>query len=101
MRVEFSKQCKLEAWRRCHDKAGAPRCEGCQQLLQGRRPEYDHKKMCELGGDNSLENCQVLCPKCHRLKTIREDMPVIRKSNRIREKYAGVRRSKRSIWKRR
>ena len=94
MRAEFSKRTCVAAWRRCHDGQGLPRCEGCGQAFQGRRPEYDHKKMCELGGDNSLNNCQVLCPKCHRAKTIAEDMPMIWKSNAVRDKRAGLRRSK-------
>ena len=92
-RSEFTKQTKREGWQRCHDSEGVPRCERCGQPFQGRRPEYDHIKMCELGGDNSLENCEVLCPKCHREKTSMEDMPMIWKSNRIVEKRAGLRRS--------
>src|SRR5215510_13269925 len=94
MRAEFSKQTKLEAWRRCHNVQGMPCCENCGMYLMGRRPEYDHDKPAELGGDNSLENCKVLCPTCHRAKTSFEDMPVIWKSNRVRDKHAGIRRSK-------
>ena len=97
-RSEFTKQTKLEAWQRC-DGGQGPRCDGCGQLFGERRPEYDHKKSAAMGGDNSLENCQVLCPKCHRAKTLIEDMPNIWKSNAIREKRAGLRRS-RLQWKR-
>jgi len=93
-RAEFSKQTKREAWLRCHDGQGLPRCEGCGQLFEGRRPEYDHRRPAELGGDNSIDNIQCLCPKCHREKTSFEDMPVIWKSNRVRDKHAGIRRSK-------
>jgi len=100
MRAEFTKATKREAWLRCHDGQGLPRCEGCGQQFGGRRPEYDHDKPAELGGDNSLENCKVLCPKCHRAKTLTEDMPCIVKSNRVREKHAGIRRS-RYRWPRR
>jgi len=89
MRAEFSKATKLEAWLRAHGC-----CEGCGVEFGGRRPEYDHDKPAELGGDNSLENCKCLCPKCHRAKTSFEDMPVIWKSNRVREKGAGLRRGK-------
>ena len=107
MRAEFSKQTKLEAWRRA-----AGYCEGpCGQSFEGRRPEYDHVKPAAMGGDNSLENCVVLCPKCHRLKTAMADMPMIWKSNAVRDKHAGLRRAKRFIpyrladgtpvWKRR
>jgi len=91
MRAEFSKQTKREAWLRADGH-----CEGCGQAFEGRRPDYDHDKPAELGGDNSLENCKVLCPKCHRAKTLIEDMPRIVKSNRVREKRAGIRGS--SAW---
>jgi rubredoxin len=89
MRAEFSKATKLEAWRRAEGH-----CEGCGQLFEGRRPEYDHIVAAELGGSNDLDNAQVLCPKCHRAKTSLEDIPCIAKSNRVRDKYAGIRRSK-------
>jgi 5-methylcytosine-specific restriction endonuclease McrA len=92
-RAEFSKQTKREAWLRCHDGQGLPRCEGCGQLFEGRRPEYDHKIAAELGGDNSLENCQCLCPKCHRAKTSFADIPRIAKNARIRDKRAGLRKT--------
>jgi 5-methylcytosine-specific restriction endonuclease McrA len=88
-RLEFTKATKLQAWRR----AGG-RCEICGQLFGERRPDYDHRKPCELGGDNSLENCTVTCPKCHRAKTLQDDMPLIWKSNHVREKRAGLRRSR-------
>lgn len=31
--------------------------------------EWDHIKPVSLGGDNSDDNCQALCPECHQLKT--------------------------------
>jgi 5-methylcytosine-specific restriction endonuclease McrA len=97
MRTEFSKQTKREAWLRCK-RNGIPYCEGvCQQPLEGRRPQYDHIIAAELGGSNELDNAQVLCPKCHRIKTSMEDMPAIAKSNRVRDKHAGIHRSRRKI----
>jgi hypothetical protein len=93
-RAEFSNATKRAAWRRCH-RDGIPYCEGpCGQPFGGRRPEYDHEIAAELGGSNDLSNCKVLCPKCHRAKTTFEDMPVIWKSNRVRDKHAGLRRSR-------
>jgi 5-methylcytosine-specific restriction endonuclease McrA len=94
MRTEFSKATKREAWLRCHDDNFVPRCEVCDEPFWGRRPEYDHMVAAELGGDNSVENCQVLCPKCHRAKTSFQDIPRIAKSNRVRDKHAGISRSK-------
>jgi 5-methylcytosine-specific restriction endonuclease McrA len=89
-RTEFSKSTKLQAWNRCQ-RSGIPYCEcGCEQKIVG-RPEYDHKLADGLGGDNSLENCVVMNAKCHRIKTSREDVPMIAKADRLREKAAGIR----------
>jgi 5-methylcytosine-specific restriction endonuclease McrA len=93
VRAEFSKATKRDAWLRCH-RDGIPYCEGpCGQPIGGRRPEYDHIVAAELGGSNDLDNVQVLCPKCHRAKTSLEDIPCIAKSNRVRDKHAGLKRS--------
>lgn len=100
MRAEFSKQTMKEAWQRCDkDERGRELCDGCHQPFGERRPEYDHDKMAELGGSNELSNCKVLCPKCHRIKTLTEDMPMIWKSNAVWEKRAGLRKS-RYRWRR-
>lgn len=92
-RNEFSKATKLEAFDRSRGF-----CEACLQSLSGRSPEYDHIIPDYLGGSNELDNCQVLCPKCHRQKTSDEDRPRIDKSRRIIEKRAGV-RTKKGWWK--
>src|SRR5215475_632558 len=96
MRAEFSKQTKHEAWLRA-----AGRCEECKQEFGERRPEYDHIIAAAMGGDNTLGNCKCLCPKCHRTKTSLQDIPCIAKSNRVREKRTGIRRSKYQWPKRR
>jgi 5-methylcytosine-specific restriction endonuclease McrA len=88
-RNEFDKDTKKAA----HDRA-AGHCEECRQPFAGRRPEYDHILPDYLGGDNSLENCAVLCPKCHKLKTCEEDRPRIDKTRRLLEKGAGLRKSR-------
>ena len=67
-------------------------------------PEYDH--ICADALDNShmphainsLENCQVLCKKCHRAKTSEHDVPMISKADRLREKNSGVRRKRKYRW---
>lgn len=84
-RAEFSKATKLAAFERC-----AGRCEKCTQKILG-TPEYDHVIEETLTHDNSLENCMVLCARCHRLKT-NENRPEIDKTRRIAEKRAGVRK---------
>lgn len=93
-RAEFSKQTKLEAWKRC---GGFCEC-GCGLKILG-VPEYDHIIPAAIGGSNDLDNCQVLMKKHHRDKTD-EDVPAISKSQRIYEKRAGLRRTKRPMAKR-
>ena len=95
-RREFPKSVKLAAWDRCN---GFYEC-GCDMPIVG-TPHYDHDLPDDLGGDNSLENCRVLDPKCHRRKTVNEDRPRIDKARRLREKAAGVRPKKRGISYRR
>src|SRR5215475_161561 len=99
MRAEFSRRTKNLAWLRCHDERGIPRCEGwCgKQAFGGRRAEFHHEKPAAFGGENTLENCKVLCPKCHRDITRERDRPAIDKSTRVREKFAGIRRSRYSF----
>lgn len=100
-RAEFSKKVKLAAFKRVEG-----RCESClAPIVNG--AEYDHIVPHAVGGDNSLENVQVLCRPCHADKTRKRDVPQIAKSKRIAEKRAGVRRkgpamagSRRSQWKR-
>jgi 5-methylcytosine-specific restriction endonuclease McrA len=80
MRREFHPKIKLAAWDRCGGK-----CETCLTRIIG-RPEYDHVLPDWLGGDPTLENCRVLCAKCHRLKTSTEDVPRIAQTKRIKRK---------------
>jgi 5-methylcytosine-specific restriction endonuclease McrA len=59
-------------------------------------PEYDHICPDGLNGSTDLENCQVLCRKCHRRKSD-NDVKMISKARRLREKAAGVRPKKRKM----
>lgn len=88
-RSEFSKKTKLAAWDRCQGI-----CECCSMKIIG-TPEYDHAVADGLGGGNELENCEVLCRKCHRLKTSEHDVPKIAKAVRLNEKAKGVRSKRR------
>lgn len=80
MRREFPPKVKLAAW----ERAGG-HCEECLARIVA-RPEYDHVLPDWLGGEPSLENCKVLCSKCHRLKTSTEDVPRIAKTKRTQRK---------------
>lgn len=100
-RAEFSKLTKRQAYQRC---GGI--CEACCLVIQG-TPEYDHKSPDFVSKDNSLENCQVLCYRCHRFKSA-EDRPEIDRTRRLEEKRLGLRvkrrpamaGSRKSRWKR-
>lgn len=60
-RVEFSKKTRGLAFIRCGGK-----CEKCEMKLKVSEGEYDHVIPYFISRDSSLDNCQVLCQKCHR-----------------------------------
>ena len=89
MRTEFSKATKREALAQSRGV-----CRKCRLPLQPPRIEYDHILSAFLGGDNSLENCQVLCTPCHRGKTSKVDVPVAAKVKRLQDRRNGIRKPK-------
>ena len=94
-RTEFTRKTRQEALKRSGLKCEASgtrygmeegqRCN-CELSLG---VQFDHDVPDQLGGDNSLENCRAVCVQCHRIKT-RGDVRQIRKSDRQRDKHAGV-----------
>jgi 5-methylcytosine-specific restriction endonuclease McrA len=74
-RKEFSVKTKKAALKRANGK-----CEGCEQPLKDGGFHFDHAKPDGLSGNTDLENCQVLCVGCHKLKT-REDTKIMRKAD--------------------
>jgi hypothetical protein len=90
-RMEFPKSVKLAAWHRAGGRCEyiAPDGKRCTALLIGKF-QYDHRNPVVFSCDASLENCQVLCIPHHTIKTAREDIPAIAKSNRIRTRHAGI-----------
>ena len=90
MRREFPAKVKLQAWDRCM-RGGKPHCELCRGLIVG-RGQFDHVVADGLGGDPTLDNCQVLCSPCHRIKTHTEDRPIMTKADNQRKSHAGVKR---------
>ena len=90
MRREFPSKVKLAAYERCL-RDGKPHCERCSLRIVG-LPEYDHVRADGLGGEPTLENCAVLCGKCHRIKTHGEDRPSMQKADNQRKSAAGVKR---------
>jgi 5-methylcytosine-specific restriction protein A len=86
-RQEFKPKTKALAFSRANK-----RCEDCGALLGPGNTEYHHRIACELGGDNSLENCVCLCKTCHRLRTSTQDVPNIARAKRRERKHIGIRK---------
>lgn len=76
MRKEFSAKVRDEAEARAGGK-----CEICGGMLKGKM-FFDHKLADGLGGFPTLENCQLLCSRCHIDKTMDSDMPPMRKADK-------------------
>ena len=100
VRREFSARTKREAWSRANGY-----CEGvvgykngkpikCNAPLGRGGFHYDHIDPDWFSKDNELENAQVLCHLCHRLKT-KIDITAIAKSKRIIDKRTKVHIAKR------
>jgi len=83
-RAEFSKRTRLEAFERANGY-----CEQCGIKLKAGNHEYHHKSFDS--SDNTFSNCVLLCRDCHSRIT-KERAPLIAKSNRIRERIAGIKR---------
>lgn len=64
--------------------------ERCNAPLRAGAYHFDHKNPDHFSKDNSLENCQVICIRCHKLKTGQIDRPTIARSNRIRDRDRGI-----------
>lgn len=90
-RQEFTARTKAQAFHRC-----GGHCEECGVKLGAGKsaPEYDHKLSCEEGGDNSLENCMVLCKACHGVKTHKVEAPAKAEGRRNLMKHHGQKRSR-------
>lgn len=95
-RVEFTGKTKLAALDRskgvceCHL---IPRMIPCGLKLKGQPIFYEHIIQCEVGGDNSLENCAALTKTCWRSKTDTQDLPIIAKVKRVERKHNGIRKA--------
>jgi len=101
-RHEFSAKTKVSAFERAK---GA--CELCCTGIKLRPGDifYDHVIADALGGEATLENCQVLCRSHHDAKTRKDDVPAIAKAKRRQRNHAGIRKPSRfpasrdSKWK--
>lgn len=101
MRLEFTKKTMREAYERAEGLCEGIRPDGerCCFLVD-RRKHFDHIIPAALGGDNSLQNCAVLCVPCHDAKTQKIDVPMIAKAKRISDKHRGIKLRSRGFQKR-
>jgi 5-methylcytosine-specific restriction endonuclease McrA len=105
MRREFSAKTKALAFARSGGRCEHPDC-GLKLYTAG--IEFDHEIPCEMGGDNSVDNCRVLCRLHHMEKTSTADIPNIARAKRRHQRHIGIKRggrpmagSKRSGWRKR
>lgn len=73
-----------------YDQQGA-RCALCGLPLAGKRAEIDHRIALALGGADTLDNIQLVCRPCHRMKTSRSDVPAMAKATRRSARARGIR----------
>jgi hypothetical protein len=95
-RLEFSAETKRDAFARsggfceCYLVLWLGRPGGCGGKLSGGNVFYAHITPDAIRQDNSLANCAVLSKTCWREKTSGYDLPVIAKSNRVRDRHIGA-----------
>ena len=58
------------------------RCETCGGQLKPGHFHFHHRKPVWKGGDNSLENCKVVCTVCHLQEELDHDFGSMRKADR-------------------
>lgn len=85
---EFPIKVRREAWRRCGGRCEWPECGF---IMEGKVSHFDHVKPVSMGGDNSLQNCQILCVYHHAMKTGEEAAPRA-KANRLTDREANIKR---------
>lgn len=98
MRQEFSSKTKDQAFERSGGFCEGTKEDGsrCGLPLQPGRIRYDHRIPDWLGGEPTLENCQVLGWCCDKPKTA-NDQATIAKTKRVLRKHLGIRRAGRTI----
>lgn len=93
-RSNFQTKVKVAAFERCN---GFCEGENCGAKLTVGKFHYDHRIPDGLGGEPTLENCQVLCVICHGEKTGKQDVPQIAKAKRRHAKHVGAYKSRNTI----
>jgi len=86
-RRNFPNRVKTDAFTRAKG-----RCEKCTAHLYVGKFHYDHRIPDAMGGEPTLENCEVLCLACHSVKTRTKDVPAIAKVKRVRRAHIGIKK---------
>ena len=74
------------------------RCAACTlPIAPGKGWDIDHIIPLALGGSDTPDNLQILCRSCHSTKTVKQDLPTIAKTERIRAKHTGSHRRRRPL----
>lgn len=92
-RNEFPQSVRKAAFRRCC-KNGVPHCEGCGNELRSGGIFYEHMDPDGLGGEPTLENCQVRCTVCKKSKD-KTDNAIMTKADNVTKSAYGLKPSPR------
>lgn len=84
-RHEFPRKVKVAAF----EQSGGL-CDKCTAELFPGNIEYDHRVPVAMGGESTLENCEVLCKSCHKAKSAGADIPNIARAKRREAKHIGA-----------
>ena len=84
---------------RIFDREGG-RCHLCGGLIWGKPWELDHKVPLWAGGEDTEDNMLPAHVACHKDKST-ADAPVKAKTDRIRAKHIGVKKSGKWLWPKR
>lgn len=95
-RREFPARVKLAAWERAQGKCEHPDCG--KKLYPG-DIHYDHVIADSIGGEPTLDNCQVLCRAHHAIKTNALDTP--RAAKTVRQKIGHIGAKPKHPWPKR
>src|SRR5579883_530341 len=102
-RLNFTAETKRAALQRssdlceCHRVPQLGRPEGCGVKLVAGLIRYEHIIQDAIRKDNSLDNAACLTKTCWLEKTCTIDIPVIAKSNRVRDHHWGTETAPRAI----
>ncbi len=102
MRREFTRATRAAAFLRAEGNCEHVDSDGCRCNIKLRpgNTHFDHIVADSIGGEPTLDNCQVLCRVHHDIKTRTLDTPRAAKVKRIRDKHFGIVKPKRPWPKR-